>query len=229
MMKIMDAIIIVFLMLGAVIGFKKGFIKSLVGLLGIIICFVVSFYLKNPVVTLLYKYMPFWDFDGLYILNIFLYESLSFLVVFIICSSIWGIIMNVTKFVEKVLNATIILGIFSKVLGAIAGVLEMIVVLFVGLFVMARINVLSPIVVESTAANLILGRTPILVNIAGSTYVAFNEIYDLQKDYVDTENKEKYNEDALGILIKYNVISKDVARELIKNGKLRIPDTFVIY
>ena len=36
-MKIVDALIILFLLLGAVMGFKKGFIKTMVSLIGVFI------------------------------------------------------------------------------------------------------------------------------------------------------------------------------------------------
>lgn len=221
-MSIVDAIIILFLLLGALIGFKKGFIKTMVSLIGVILVIVLSFYFKTPIATFMYNYLPFWDFGGLTVLNIFLYESIAFLLVFVILSSILGIIINITGVIEKLLNITIVLGAFSKVLGAIAGVLEMVVFIFISLFVLARINVTSEFVMESSWARTILARTPILANVAGPTYNALSEIYELQKEYADTADKEQYNVDALTSLIRYGVISKEQAKKLIDDGKLRI-------
>ena len=48
-------IIILFLLLGAIIGFKKGFIKTLVSLIGVFIVIIVSFYLKKPVANFMYQ------------------------------------------------------------------------------------------------------------------------------------------------------------------------------
>ena len=68
----------------------------------------------------------------------------------------------------------------------------------------------------------ILAKTPVLANVAGPTYNALSEIYELQKKYADTEDKESYNVDALTSLIRYGVISKEQAKKLIDDGKLRI-------
>ena len=221
-MSIVDAIIILFLILGALIGFKKGFIKTMVSLIGVILVIVLSFYFKTPIATFMYNYLPFWDFGGLSILNIFLYESIAFLLVFVLLSSVLGIIINITGIIEKLLNVTIVLGFFSKILGAIAGVLEMIVFIFIAAFVLARINVTSEFIMESSWARTILARTPVLANVAGPTYNALSEIYELQKQYADTDDKESYNVDALTSLIRYGVISKEQAKKLIDDGKLRI-------
>ena len=221
-MSIVDAIIILFLILGALIGFKKGFIKTMVSLIVVILVIVLSFYFKTPIATFMYNYLPFWDFGGLTILNIFLYESIAFLLVFVILSSVLGIIINITGIIEKLLNITIVLGFFSKILGAIAGVLEMIVFIFIAAFVLARINVTSEFIMESSWARTILARTPVLANVAGPTYNALSEIYELQKEYADTDDKESYNVDALTSLIRYGVISKEQAKKLIDDGKLRI-------
>ena len=221
-MSIVDAIIILFLILGALIGFKKGFIKTMVSLIGVILVIVLSFYFKTPIATFMYNYLPFWDFGGLSILNIFLYESIAFLLVFVLLSSVVGIIINITGIIEKLLNVTIVLGFFSKILGAIAGVLEMIVFIFIAAFVLARINVTSELIMESSWARTILARTPVLANVAGPTYNALSEIYELQKEYADTDDKEAYNVDALTSLIRYGVISKEQAKKLIDDGKLKI-------
>ncbi|MBQ4583528.1 MAG: CvpA family protein [Bacilli bacterium] len=221
-MSIVDAIIILFLILGALIGFKKGFIKTMVSLIGVILVIVLSFYFKTPIATFMYNYLPFWDFGGLSILNIFLYESIAFLLVFVLLSSVLGIIINITGIIEKLLNITIVLGFFSKILGAIAGVLEMIVFIFIAAFVLARINITSEFIMESSWARTILARTPVLANVAGPTYNALSEIYELQKEYADTDDKEAYNVDALTSLIRYGVISKEQAKKLIEDGKLKI-------
>ncbi len=229
-MKIVDALIILFLLLGAVIGFKKGFIKTLVSFVGIFITIILALYLKQPVVNFLYAYFPFFSYGGFYILNIFVYESIAFFFIFTLLSCILGIILNITGIIEKLLNATIILGIVSKILGAIAGVLEMLLFIFVGCFVLSRINYTSSYIQESKTAKIILARTPIIANIAAPTYKAFDEVYELQKKYAKDEDKSEYNREALMIIVKYRIISKDQALKLVKDGKVKInnPDGFII-
>ena len=170
----------------------------------------------------MYKFCPFFKFDGYYVWNVFLYESIAFIIVFVLLISILGIIINISGIVEKILNSTIVLGIISKILGAIAGILEMLVFLFIGLFVVSRFNFASGLIMESKMSRIILARTPIVSNIAGPTYNAFSEIYDLQKEYKKSDNKDEFNFKALQSLVKYGVISPEQATELVKNGKIKM-------
>ena len=77
-MNILDALIIIFLILGIMAGLRRGFIKQIVLLVGLIAILVISFYLKNPVATFLYKHLPFFKFSGIFkgvsILNILIYN-----------------------------------------------------------------------------------------------------------------------------------------------------------
>ena len=178
----------------------------------------------------MYKYCPFFNFDGYSVWNVFLYESIAFLIVFILLFSILGIIINISGIVEKILNSTIVLGIISKILGAIAGILEMLVFLFIGLFVISRFNFASDLIMESKVSKVILDRTPIISNIAGPTYNAFNEVYELQKKYSDKKDKDAFNISALQSLVSHRVLSAEQAQELVKNGKIKIKnsDSYVI-
>lgn len=226
-MNIVDAIIILFLLLGALLGFKKGFIKTMVSLIGIVVVIVASFYLKEPVANFMLKYFPFLNFSGIFkdlpVINILVYEAIAFLLIFILLSSILGIIINLSGIIEKLLNVTIILGFFSKILGAIAGLLETLAFIYIILFALAQFNLSSKFVLESKVGTAILERTPILSKVAAPTVASIEEIFNLQKTYKDG-NKAQYNADALGILIKYNIITKEKAKELVESGKLHIPD-----
>lgn len=221
-MAIMDVVILLMLLLGAVLGFKKGFVKTLISFVGVFVVLILSFYLRTPIVNFMYKFFPFFKFDGYYVWNVFLYESIAFIIMFVLLISILGIIINISGIVEKILNSTIVLGIIFKILGAIAGILEMLVFLFIGLFVVSRFNFASGLIMESKMSRIILARTPIVSNIAGPTYNAFSEIYDLQKEYKKSDNKDEFNFKALQSLVKYGVISPEQATELVKNGKIKM-------
>ena len=224
-MKIVDAVIILFIFLGAVMGFKKGFIKTLVSFIGVFLTIVLSLYLKTPIVNFLYAYFPFFKFGGFSILNIFLYESIAFILIYILLSCILGIILNITGIIEKLLNATIILGLVSKLLGAIAGVLEMLLFIFIACFVFSRFSFSSPYINESKFAKVILSKTPIIGRIAAPTYKSVSDIYELQKKYSKTGDKAAYNYDSLKILVENGVISADQAEEFVKDGKIDIGDS----
>ena len=162
-MTILDSILILFLLCGAVLGFKKGAIKSLVALVGIIALVVISYYLKNPIAELLFKYCPFVNFsgswEGLITLNILLYESIAYILVFVVLYSILSIILKVSGIIEKLLTMTIILGIPSKIIGAVLGFLEAVFFSFIILFVLIQFNSTNKLVSESTQAKSIIKNT----------------------------------------------------------------------
>ena len=64
-MNILDALIIIFLLIGALAGFKRGLIKQGVLLVGLIVVLVLSFYIRIPVSNFFYKNLPFFNFKDL--------------------------------------------------------------------------------------------------------------------------------------------------------------------
>ena len=141
-MNILDALIIILLILGIMGGMRRGLIKETVLLVGLIFIIVVSFYLRTPIATFMYKTLPFFEFSGKFqgvaILNILLYELIAFLIIFSILYLILRILLKVTGIIEKILKATIILGIFSKIGGAIVGFIESYVIIFIILFIFSQ-------------------------------------------------------------------------------------------
>lgn len=218
-MNVVDACIIVFLLLGAVLGFKKGLIKSVVTLVGTILVVVLSFTLKNSVAAFLYTYFPFFNV-GIEALNILIYEGIAFLLVFCVLNILLQIIIKISGIVETILKFTIILGIPSKILGAIFGFLEMYVFIFVILFSLAQFNVHNSLITDSKLANKILSNTPFISNVLENSYNATKEVVNLNKNYMNSKDKKALNEKGIEILIKYNVISKENVNKLIEKGKL---------
>lgn len=223
-MTIVDAVVILFLLLGAVLGFKKGAIRSLVGLVGTIAVVVIAYYLKNPVADLLYNFVPFFDFSGnwqgLVTLNILLYESIAYVLVFVILYGLLSLILRLTGIIEKFLTMTIILGIPSKIIGAVLGFLEAVVFSFIILFVLLQFNGSHTFIKESTVAMSILDKTPLIGAMVNDTYDAIVEISDLQDKYKYSASKDEYNAEILGIMLRYHVVTPDTTRKLIDNGKL---------
>ena len=86
MLNILDAVIILMLLLGAVLGFKRGIIKSAVMFGGAILVIVLAYLLKNPVSMFLYNNLPFFKlggiFEGVSVINILIYEAIAFLITF---------------------------------------------------------------------------------------------------------------------------------------------------
>ena len=138
-MNIIDVLIILFLALGAVSGFKKGVIKTSVSFVGLVITIILAFLLKNPVSVFLYENLPFFTFGGnikgIEMLNILVYELISFFIVFAILSILLKAIISISGILEKILKATFILSIPSKILGLVVGLLEAYIYVFIALFV----------------------------------------------------------------------------------------------
>lgn len=223
-MTIVDSILILFLLLGAVLGFKKGAIKSLVVLIGTVLIVVISYYLKNPVAEILLKYCPFIKFNGawtgLVTLNILLYESIAYIIVFIVLSSILSLFIKLSGILEKILNATIILGIPSKIIGAVLGFLEALVFSFIILFVLIQFNGTNELVSESSMAKSILNKTPFIGNMVSDTYKAIEDINKLKDKYKNGTDKDAYNAEILNIMLEKEVITVDATQKLINSKKL---------
>lgn len=223
-LTMVDSILILFLLLGAVLGFKKGAIKSLVALIGTIVVVVVAYYLKNPVAELLFDYCPFLKFGGawtgLVTLNILLYEAIAYLLVFVVLSSILSLLIKVSGILETILKMTIILGIPSKIIGAVLGFLEALVFSFIVLFILLQFNATSKMVSDSTLARSIIDKTPIIGHMVNDTYKAIQDINKLQDKYKNDNNKDAYNAEILTIMLKYEVVTPEVTQKLINNKKL---------
>ena len=132
-MNIVDIIIIVSIVLGVLIGFVRGFFKETVIFIGTILVVVLAFVLKNPLSLILYKNLPFFKFKGIFegisTLNILMYEILAFIIALAILSIALTIIIKISGIIEKILKLTIVLALPSKLLGAIVGFIQSIVVL----------------------------------------------------------------------------------------------------
>lgn len=223
-MNVIDFMIIIFLLLGGSYGARNGVIKQSVVLIGTILCFVLSWCFKNPIANFLSFNLPFFnfagDFEGLTSLNIVLYQLIAFLLLMIIFSSILSFIIKISGVIEKILNFTIILGIPSKILGFIVGVIESYVILFVVLFFLYQPVFNIGFINESQFASKIVNSSVGLSNIVRNVNDSVNEIYDLQKDYSESNNKKVYNSRVIDILLKHEVIDMEYVNTLKQKGKI---------
>lgn len=224
-MGIVDIIIIIFLAFGALLGIKRGFTRQLVSLVGVFAIIILSYILKNPISIILYKNLPFFNFGGIFkditVLNILLYEAIAFFIVFFVLFVAFRILLSITKIFEKILSATIILGIPSKILGAILGVIESLVYVFIALYILSLPMFNSDFIKDSKLSNLILTKTPILHIVCDKSIKVFDEIVTLKDEYKNTDNMKEFNQKTLNIMIDNKVITKENANELIKSGKIK--------
>ena len=224
--NIIDTVIVLIVMMGAIVGMKRGVIKQSVMTIGLILVLVLSFLLKNPVSALLYKYMPFISFHGLLenlaVLNILLYEIIAFGIVFSVLSAILIALIKISSILEKILRATVILAIPSKILGFILGAVEYYLVVFIILFILSQPTFKIEqfdFVNESKLKPIILENTPIISELAKETIDTFNDINDLIKNK-DNMTVEEFNCKALNSMIENKFIDKDSIKYLYDNKKL---------
>lgn len=222
-MSVLDIVILIILAFGFLLGFKRGFTRELVSLVGIFVIIVLSFLLKNPVSVFFYNNLPFINFGGFFkditVINILVYEVLAFFCVFFILTFVFKILICVTKVFEGILKATIILGIPSKILGGILGVIQSLIYIFIVLYIL-NLPTLN-IDLNSKVADTILNKTPILNSVCDKTLVVFDEIGKYKDEYIKTNDAKEYNQKILNIMMDNDIITKENVEKLIESGKIK--------
>lgn len=225
-MLIFDIVIILLLIFGFIQGWKRGLITSFLHLVGTIVIFVLAFYLRGPVSAVLINYFPFMSFGGIFkditSLNIVLYEGIAFFICVCVLVIIFNIILKFSKILNKILNATIILGLPNKLLGAILNIIRYYIIIFIILFIATLIPMSSNYVKESNLGNRIVNNTPVLSDVTKDLNNSLNDIYDMLQEIDNDEEVKKGDAEALEILLKYDIISTETARKLYEAGKLDI-------
>ena len=224
-MNILDALIILLILFSAFTGFKRGFTKQLVSLVGIFAIIILSFLFKNVVSVFLYNNLPFINFGGIFkdvtVINILVYEIIAFFIIFMLLTLIFRILLKVTTIFEKILKWTIILGIPSKILGAVLGIIQNYIYVFIVLYLLVIPTADFKLLDNSKVANTILNKTPILTSVCDKTLNVFNEVKSLAKEYENTNNVDEFNQKALNVMIDNEVITKENAQKLIDKGKIK--------
>lgn len=221
---LIDIIIILIVALETYSGYKKGFLESSIKLLGFIGAFVGAYILKSPLSILMYTHLPFFKFEGLFrgmsSLNIVIYEIIAFIVTFILLRIIIKLVAKVLGLVERLLSFIFFIGVPSKILGALVGFVRSIIILYFAIFVFKfGCNFMNISVGESLADDIV--NIPVLKNVFGNVLNSVDEITAMAREYEDTKDKDEFNNKAMDILLKYNVISKDNLQILIDNGKIK--------
>ena len=226
MMNGFDAAIILILIMGAVVGFKRGFTYEVVSTLGFFLVLILAYFLKNPLSVFLYEHLPFFKFGGIFkgvtVLNIFLYEVIAFLIVAIVLMFILKIIEKVTNLFEKFLKFTFIFSIPSKIAGMIVGMIESYVWVYIILYILNLPMFDIPLLQKSNYKDQILNHTVILSNATDRSMKVINEFLELKDKYEVTPNATEFNRETLDLFLKYDVITVDSVETLRDKNKLKI-------
>lgn len=227
-LNILDGIIILFLVLGFVSGFKRGVVKQSVMTFGTILVVVLSFLFKNPLSMILYKHCPFFTVGLLKnysILNILLYELISFFILLSLFALILFIIIKISGVIERFLRSTVILALPSRLLGGVLGIIEFYIFTFILLLIITM-----PIfgfsskefVTESKYKDRVLNNSLIMSYMSGGMVKSINEINDLLEDE-DKLGTNKFNCKALNIFVDNKIISTESIDYLTKQNKIDFP------
>ncbi len=224
-MNILDIVIVLVLIMSAIIGFKRGAIKEVVSLVGIIIVFILAFSLKGVLGNVLCKWLPFFNFagnlEGVTVLNILLYQLIAFLIIYSLLFSVYMIVVKISGIVQKLVHMTVILWLPSKVIGAVVAFITGYVMVFVVLLALLIPLKDTDIFKNSKFANYIVYDTPILASSSENISTSINEIYELGEDLSKGDiSKNEANVKTMDILLKYKVVSAETARELVVLDKL---------
>ena len=180
---LIDAIILIFILLGGIIGFKEGVIKKLTSVVGLVIVVVLAFTLKNKLSIYFYENLPFFDlwgvFKGIQILNVVFYEMVAFLVIASVLMLVYKVLLGITGLIEKILKATVILSIPSKILGFIVGLVEAYIWVYIILFILTLPMINLKDIYTSKVANYIMEETPYLSKYTSKTLEVYTNLYDI--------------------------------------------------
>ncbi|MGY0693133.1 CvpA family protein [Virgibacillus sp. FSP13] len=164
-----DFILIILLLFGFLIGLKRGFILQAFHLIGFIVSFIVAIIYYDDLASKLALWIPYPELSGDSSWAVFLqslplevafYNAIAFAIIFFAVKIILQIIASMLDFVAELP----ILHSVNRILGAVLGFLEIYLLLFIILYILA----LTPVgnvqswISNSFIAQLIIEHTPIL-------------------------------------------------------------------
>ena len=131
------------------------------------------------------------------------------------------VIIVITGLVEVLIKMSVFVNLPSKILGALVGFLEAWIITF-GILVIVMVPFQrEDEFKESTFANHILYKTPVMSDATSSFIKSVEEVYNLSSK-ISMEELEinDANVQSIDIMLKYDIIDKDTIKKLIKLNKL---------
>lgn len=231
-MNIIDVIVLLTIVFSGLIGMKKGFVKSLVSFLGIIIVFILSFSMKDKIAEWMCLNLPFFDFSGSFkgatILNVIIYQAVAFLAIFSVLIAIYHLIVKISGLAEWLLKISIIGIIPTKIGGLIVGLLKGILISLIAIVILSlptlKLGFIdgTKLVKDSMIRNYLYNSSPVVGNVTKDLNNSVDEIIELKDKFDNKETKEDFNLSSLDIMLKHKVIKTDLAEKLVNSGKLKI-------
>lgn len=232
-MNYFDIIFGIILIIFGIEGYKRGFFRETLNLVGMILILYISFLLMEKVGNILLVHLPFLSLSiiGVEIesLNIFFYQVLSFILLSIILYIVLNFILTVTGLLSKVIGLNKFLILPFRLLGAVAGVVSGYIVLFLFLLVFSiPLNSKFEKFSDSVLQKHILNNKILFVEKVKTLNNSINEIYDLtykiDQDEQRLKHSKTYNVDIMDIMLKNRMINKETVEQLIKKNKIHTYD-----
>ena len=133
----------------------------------------------------------------------------------------------ITGLIEKILKATVILSLPSKIFGIFVGMIEMYVYIFIALVFISLPAFNISYVKESKVAYFMLKHTLILSSMTEDVIDTYSEVYELIDDS-DDKTREEVNTEVLKVLLDKKVITKESALKLVDRNKIHLSDNSIL-
>ncbi|MBR2785374.1 MAG: CvpA family protein [Clostridia bacterium] len=228
-MNLLDIAIVFILVMFAIVGFKRGIIRELASVIGIIIVFILSYTFKGFLGDFLCTTLPFFKFNGVIegytSINLLFYQIIAFIILFGLFLSIYEIVLKISNVLQKLVNLTLVFIIPSKILGAILSIIEGVVIIFVVLlFLMIPLKD-NELFKGSSLASKIIYETPILSNSTREITDTMAEIVEIEEGIdEETLSIDEANLKTIDIMLRYKVVSKNTVEKLIDKKKFVVPN-----
>ena len=227
-MCIIDFISLAVIILFIVLGYKRGVIKTGIQFIGLLAVLVLSFAFKVYLANFLMKYLPFFDlagsFKGITAINILIYNLLSFIFLFVIFYCLFSIILSLSDIVNKIVELAVVLEKPSKLLGAVVGLFEGVIIAFLMTFILFHVSFTQPLIGGSKFSIVLLERTPIIGTMAVPTTLVLEDINNIIVNAGENEQTEDLNFKVINTLIYHRYITRESAQELVDNNKFHFED-----
>ena len=230
-LSIVDLLIVIFIILGGIVGYKNGFIREGIHFIGVILIAIISFILKDSLMVILYENLPFFNFFGIIrgisAINILFYQLLSFIIIFAALIFALRVLLLLTGLIEWLVKLTVFLKMSSKILGVLVGMLEFYIYIFIILYILNMPIFNLHYVAESNFGNKVLTETPILSGFVDNTVDAYSDVWLIIKNNDKSSNRE-VNTLVLASLLDHNLITIDSAKRLVNANKIDITDPSIL-
>lgn len=218
-MNYVDIGLLAIIIIYAVVGFYKGALRSIIGLVGSVLIILIAYYLKDPVANYLIKDLPFIKMGGIFELvpsiNLLMYKVIAFVSIYAILKLLLMFILKVTRIIDKIIKKSVIFELPSKIIGTVLGLLKGVVIAFIVAFLMSFVGPTQKYAMESKVAKTLLDKTPIMNSLFEKSIKGTREIYKIIEDTGKDNDK---NQEIINSLINNDLFSKEDITTIISKG-----------